>query len=75
MICPHCSKPIFRKSNSGDRLKARTRIIVLHRNRNVEFNCPECGNGIMVGRLDNIQLEKAQILPRLVIKTKKTLTA
>lgn len=70
-VCPHCNKAVFYRSRSGNRIKTRTNILVLHGNGSAEINCSNCGKGLTVGRLDNMRLEKA-IAPRLVIKNKKT---
>jgi len=66
MNCPHCAQPIFRKSSDGGRLKARTRVLVLHRSGDAETNCPGCGEAVVLGRLE-VKLRKAQ--PKLVIRT------
>lgn len=65
MKCPHCEQPLFRKSADGGRLKARTRVLVLHRSGDAETNCPGCGNAVLLGKLD-VQLRKAR--PKLVIR-------
>ena len=46
--CPHCDQPIFRKSNSGTRLKARATILVLHKSGEVEFNCGACKRAVIL---------------------------
>lgn len=46
MDCPHCKQPLFRKS--GDKLKARTKILVLHKSNEVEINCIRCGKGVLL---------------------------
>lgn len=46
--CPHCARPIFRKSADGAKLKARTKILVLHKSGDVEINCASCGKGVLL---------------------------
>lgn len=41
--CPHCSAQIFRES--GNTLKARTSILVLHSDH-AEINCPSCKGAV-----------------------------
>jgi hypothetical protein len=67
--CPHCRRPIFRKSASGDRLKARVSILVLHKGGDVEVNCPHCRRGVLVPlRLDETAEVRKATSPRLVTK-------
>ncbi len=59
-------------SKSGDRLKARTRILVLHKSGAAEINCQHCGHALTIGKLDTpLQLEKTIQSPRLVIKNRQ----
>jgi len=46
--CPYCDKPVFRKSSSGDRLKTKTTIMVLHKSGALEFNCSACKRAIIL---------------------------
>ena len=47
--CPHCGGAIFHLSKSGDRLKAPTSMIVLHKgDGGVEINCPGCKGGVII---------------------------
>ncbi len=65
--CPHCHLPLFRKSETGDKLKVGRTMVVLHRGGDVEVNCPRCKGGVIVGRLEApAALRKAQ--PRLHIR-------
>lgn len=48
MKCPHCSQPVFTASAGGAKLKARTRIVVLHKSGDVEINCGHCGRGVLL---------------------------
>ena len=68
--CPHCGKPVFRKSAGGQKVKARTKILVLHKSGEVEINCPECGRGVLLPlTLDegSPDLRKAE-LPRFIAR-------
>lgn len=64
--CPHCGDPVFRKSGSGAKLKARTKILVLHKSGDVETNCPSCGKGILLPLVPSKdpQLRKAVVPDR-----------
>lgn len=67
--CPHCLQPLFRKSESGDKLKIGRTPLVLHRGGDVEINCPRCKRGVIVGRLEpNGTVRKAQ--PKLHIRSR-----
>lgn len=44
--CPHCGKPVFRKS--ADRLRAPTTMLILHKSKAVEINCGSCKQGILL---------------------------
>lgn len=69
MNCPHCNQPVFKSSNGGTKLKARTSILVLHKAGEVEINCGICGQGILVPlelKKGAIELKKAEG-PRFVI--------
>jgi hypothetical protein len=46
--CPHCDGQVFALAKEGDRLKARTSIIVLHKSGDVEINCTHCKKGILL---------------------------
>lgn len=46
--CPYCGEPVFTMAKDGDRLKARTSILVLHKSGEVEINCPHCKQGLIV---------------------------
>lgn len=49
MKCPHCDKPVFTPSAGGTKLKARTRIVVMHKSTgDVEINCSHCGHGVLL---------------------------
>ncbi len=68
--CPHCEKPIFRKSADGAKLKAKTRILVLHKaGGEVEINCGSCGKGVLLPLIvvDTLKLRKAH-MPKLVVR-------
>ncbi len=65
MKCPHCGGVLFRKSQDGDRLKAPTSMLVLHRGGDVEINCPGCKGGVIIPLVPvegDMELRKA--LPR-----------
>ena len=68
--CPHCGKAVFRASADGSKLKARTRIVVLHKSTGaVEINCDACGKGILLplAMSPDTQIRKAE-MPRLVAR-------
>lgn len=67
--CPHCSKPLFRMTKSGDKLRARTSILVLHKDGTVEINCVECKHGVIVPMtpVKDAPLRKAADGPRFVV--------
>ena len=46
MLCPHCEKAVFQTSPS--KLKARTKILVIHKSGEIEIGCPECKRGILL---------------------------
>lgn len=48
MQCPHCKAAVFSASADGQKLKARTSILVLHKSGDVEMNCPSCKHAILV---------------------------
>lgn len=56
-------------TKSGDRLKARTSVLVLHRNNEVEINCDECKRGVLVPLtpVKDAPLRKAADGPRFVV--------
>lgn len=67
--CPHCGQPIFRKSAGGQKLKARTKILVIHKSGEAEINCSSCGKGVLLPLRvveGEIELRKAE-LPRFVV--------
>lgn len=66
MDCPHCSSTILKSDRSGLKMKARTRIVVLHKAGGVEFNCEHCGNAVMFESDNALSLKKAN-QPRLVV--------
>jgi hypothetical protein len=51
------------------KLKARTRIVVLHKAGEVEINCDGCGKGILLplARVEGAGIRKAD-MPRLVAR-------
>ena len=72
--CPHCGQPLFKKGASGDKLKARTRILVLHKSGDVEINCGLCGKGVLLPLVQGpdlfiggAPLRKA-VMPRLIAR-------
>ena len=69
MDCPHCSSPVFVPTGDGQKLKARTRILVLHKAGGVEINCGSCGKGVLLPLqvVEGIALRKADS-PRLVAR-------
>lgn len=69
--CPHCDQPIFRASANGAKLKARTKILVLHKSGDVEINCSSCGKGVLLPleiREEQAGLRKALPLKLVVWK-------
>lgn len=49
MKCPFCNSDVFALSQDGERLKANTSMLVLHKATNeVEINCATCKNGILL---------------------------
>lgn len=67
--CPHCKNPVFRQSNGGSKLKARTSMLVLHKAGEVEINCGCCGKGVLVPLAvndDSLVMKKASH-PKLVV--------
>lgn len=58
--CPHCAQPLLRASAEGSKLRARTRIVVLHKAAGeVELNCDCCGGAVIIGHLRELSLRKA----------------
>jgi hypothetical protein len=65
--CPHCGATIFRKSSGGNRFKARTGIVVIHRDGALELNCGACRQPVILPTKlpqDNIALRKAVFVAR-----------
>ena len=46
MNCPHCQQPVFQASS--EKLKARTKILVVHKNGSIETGCPHCKRGVLL---------------------------
>lgn len=46
--CPHCGEAVFRAADGGRKLKARTSVLVLHKNNEAEINCHSCGQGVII---------------------------
>jgi ssDNA-binding Zn-finger/Zn-ribbon topoisomerase 1 len=46
VACPHCNAEVAR--GSGEKVKIRTSIVVLHKSGGVEINCPTCRRGILI---------------------------
>ena len=46
--CPYCGGRVFSLAKSGDRLKAKTSMLVLHKSGDVEINCTHCKQGVLV---------------------------
>ena len=46
--CPHCGKTLFRLTPDGQRVKAATSCLVLHKSGEVEINCPKCKLGVII---------------------------
>lgn len=71
--CPHCGKPIFRMAKSGDKLRARTSILVLHKSGEVEINCESCRRGVIIPmRVEGSPtMKKAADGPRFVVPLDK----
>lgn len=64
--CPHCQQPMFRRSESGNKAKLGRSAVVLHKSGDIEVNCPRCRRGVILGRLDDLTMRKAQ--PRLIVR-------
>ena len=70
--CPHCARAVFRPSSDGTKLKAKTRILILHKSGAVEINCGHCGKGILLPLMRSEgepELKKAY-MPKLVVRRK-----
>jgi len=39
---------VFRPTSDGQKLKARTRVLVLHKSGAAEINCEACGRGVLL---------------------------
>jgi ribosomal protein S27AE len=69
--CPHCGKAVFRASADGRKLKAKTRILVLHKaTGEAEINCGNCGKGVIIPLVlaeGTVELRKGEP-PRLVAR-------
>lgn len=48
MKCPSCQNSVFVLSNDGERLRAATTMVILHKSGEVEINCPTCKNGVIL---------------------------
>jgi len=72
--CPHCARPLFRMVKSGDKLRARTNILVVHRSGDVEINCVECKRGVLVPLVPakDVVLRKAADGPKFVVPLDST---
>jgi hypothetical protein len=46
--CPYCGELIFRSAASGERLKAPTSMLVVHKSGEVEINCKACKHGVLL---------------------------
>lgn len=69
MDCPHCGSAVFKAASDGRKLKARTKILVLHKSGEVEINCSRCGRGVLVPLQASdgpMELQKAD-MPRFVV--------
>ena len=67
-LCPHCTKPLFRKSADGSALKAKTRVLILHKAGKLEFNCGACGKGVLMRiTASSDKIQKAKPSARLVM--------
>lgn len=74
LACPHCEQPVF--TLTGDRLKARVSILVLHKSGAVEVNCRHCKRGIILPlAMEPILALKKADTPRLVVPMAKGLTS
>lgn len=67
--CPHCQQPVFRRSEAGGKAKLGRTAVVLHKSGELEINCPRCRRGIILGRIDEVTMRKAQ--PRLVVRAQR----
>lgn len=48
MKCPYCYSDVFTLSRDGERAKASTSIVVLHKGGDIEINCSTCKNGVIL---------------------------
>jgi hypothetical protein len=73
--CPHCGQPIFKSSNGGAKLKAKTSMLVLHKSGEVEINCGICRQGVFVPldlKQGPIELRKAESKPAVKLVVPRT---
>lgn len=60
---------MFRKSETGDKLKLGRTMIVLHKSGDIEVNCVRCRRAVIIGKLaGGAVLRKAG--PRLHIRVR-----
>jgi hypothetical protein len=67
MLCPHCGGNLFHKSADGEKLKAKTSMLILHKGGAVEVNCGICKRGVLlplVIREGPVELRKAVFTAR-----------
>jgi len=46
--CPYCSLAMFRSAANGERLKAPTSMLIVHKSGEVEINCRHCKHGVLL---------------------------
>ena len=68
--CPHCAASLFTLHDEGARLKANTTIIVLHKSGDVEINCSNCKNGVLLPLVvsKDVQLRKGRTYRPVIFK-------
>lgn len=70
MKCPACNGRVFRKSEDGTKIRARTRVLVIRKSGEVEINCSTCKTPLVLPlelKDGPFNLEKAQA-PRLILR-------
>ena len=43
-----------------DRVKVRSKVVVIHKSGDVEVNCPHCSRGVVMGKLGTVSLSKSE---------------
>lgn len=71
MRCPECSGRVFRASDDGSKVRAKTRVLVIRKSGEVEINCAHCKTPLVIPLAvktdEPFALKKAQP-PRLILR-------